>query len=330
MTENLPPISVVVIGRNEGQRLVRCLKSVRAADYPPDRIELIYVDSDSSDGSAAAAEELGARVICIRPDRPCAAATRNAGLHAASHELIQFLDGDTILNPLWLKQSLAALDDPNIACVFGQVEEVAPTATIYNFWAHHDWYVRPGPAEYCGGIALFRKEVLSKASGFDESLVAGEEPDLCYRIRRDQDMNILCLGKPMVTHDINMISYRQYWRRCKRTGLAYAAVARRCPGFHKWRQARWRNPCHVVLAIVATSLSIGLHSLWPIGIWVLLLIAAIMRNGLRLRQRVGSLQGALLYSVHHYLAKLPMTVGQCGYWLRLFVVSPCRALLTRR
>ena len=60
MTENLPPISVVVIGRNEGQRLVRCLKSVRAADYPPDRIELIYVDSNSSDGSAAAAEELGA------------------------------------------------------------------------------------------------------------------------------------------------------------------------------------------------------------------------------------------------------------------------------
>ena len=54
--EDLPSVSVVVIGRNEGERLVRCLESVQAAEYHPEKVELIYVDTDSTDGSCAAAE----------------------------------------------------------------------------------------------------------------------------------------------------------------------------------------------------------------------------------------------------------------------------------
>ena len=92
VVDDLPDISVVVIGRNEGARLVRCLESVRAADYPADKIELIYVDTDSADNSCRNAEMFGARIVAIRPERPCAAVARNAGIQAASHELIQFLD----------------------------------------------------------------------------------------------------------------------------------------------------------------------------------------------------------------------------------------------
>ncbi len=321
VSTDLPPITIVVIGRNEGERLVRCLESVRRADYPTDRIELIYVDTDSTDGSCAAAEELGAQVIAIRPERPSAAAARNAGLAAATHDLIQFLDGDTILNPSWLGEAVTALKDPTLACVFGRVEEVAPTASIYHFWAHHDWYVAPGPTEYCGGIAFFRKEVFRKVGPFDESLIAGEEPELCSRMREEQNLAIVSLDRPMVTHDIHMTHFSQYWRRCRRTGHAYAEVAHLCPGLRKWRRARWRNPCHVVAGVSAVGLSFGLQSFLPIALWVTLVTSAIIGNGLRLRSRVGTLRAAVLYSLHHYLAKLPMTVGQCDYWLGALVRS---------
>ena len=170
MTCDLPAISIVVIGRNEGQRLVRCLESVRRADYPKERVDLIYVDSDSEDDSCATAERLGARVIAIRPSRPCAAAGRNAGLNVAQHDLVQFLDGDTILDPAWLRIAVEAMADPRLVAVFGSVKEVDPNSTIYNFWAHHDWYVRPGPAYGCGGIAMFRRVPVVKAGGVRRGL----------------------------------------------------------------------------------------------------------------------------------------------------------------
>ena len=178
ISRQLPSISVVVIGRNERQRLIRCLDSIRTADYPDAKIELIYVDSDSTDGSCAAARDCGAKVIQTKSQRPTAAAARNAGLRVASHELIQFLDGDTILDRAWLGKGVKAFAEPSVACAFGRVEEIAPNATVYNFWAHHDWYVPPGPSETCGGIALFRKSALLRVGGFDESLIAGEERDL--------------------------------------------------------------------------------------------------------------------------------------------------------
>jgi len=84
-TDQPSPVSIVVIGRNEGQRLPRCLASVGALNYPADRRELIYVDSGSTDGSCAAAEPLVDRVLAITPAHPTAAAGRNAGLRAARY-----------------------------------------------------------------------------------------------------------------------------------------------------------------------------------------------------------------------------------------------------
>ena len=80
-------LSVVVIGRNEGARLRRCLESVHAMrrDW---NMELIYVDSGSSDGSVALAERLGTKTIVLTPLRPSAALGRNAGWRAATGEIL--------------------------------------------------------------------------------------------------------------------------------------------------------------------------------------------------------------------------------------------------
>ena len=323
-------MAIVVIGRNEGERLARCLRSIREADYPQEKISLVYVDSASTDQSVETAGEWGAKVITIQSARRTAAMARNAGLRAGNEQLVHFLDGDTILNRDWLRKAIGAMADPTVACVFGRREEIARNATIFNFWAHHDWFVEPCPARSCAGDALFRRDVLERAGGFDESLIAGEEPDLCFRIRHDQGLTILSLEQPMTLHDINMTRFGQYWRRCARTGHAYAEVGGRHRELVSWRRARWRNVAHVAVGLTALALSIGLWSPWPAVAWATLLSAAVLRNAWRCRKRVGTLGGAILYSLHHYLAKLPMAIGQMDFWIRQAAGRSPRALIEYR
>ena len=93
-----PALSIVIIGRNEGERLTRCLHSVSLSRGVEGTAELIYVDSASSDGSPQAAGNFDAQVIALHGGIQTAARARNAGWQRASAPYILFLDGDTILN----------------------------------------------------------------------------------------------------------------------------------------------------------------------------------------------------------------------------------------
>jgi len=118
-----PSLSVIIIGRNEGQRLVDCIHSVQAMNEPPSNMEIIYVDSDSTDGSLERAKTLGAQVLQVHPERPTAAIGRNARWQAATALLVLFLDGDTILHPDFVKVALPSLNDPKVAIVWGHLRE---------------------------------------------------------------------------------------------------------------------------------------------------------------------------------------------------------------
>jgi hypothetical protein len=288
------------------------------------------VDSNSTDHSCAVAAALGARVLSLTIDKPTAAAGRNVGWRASKHGLVHFIDGDTILEPGWLSKAVAAIQDPNVACAFGRRSETAPYSTVYNFWAHYDWYVRPGPADSCAGDALFRREVLEAAGGYDGTLIAGEEPDLCYRIRSELGKLILSLDEPMTRHDMNMTRFGQYWRRCVRTGHAYAENARRHPHATKWRVAVWRNTIYTVAAMACLASSLWSWSPWPLLFLAVFLTFAVTRNALRFRQQIQSMPGALLYSAHHYLSKLPIFCGQVLFWMRAMTGRRSRGLIEYR
>jgi glycosyltransferase involved in cell wall biosynthesis len=322
----LPPLSVVVIGRNEGERLVRCLESIRLSDWPADRIELIYVDSASTDQSVMRARALGARVIEIQPSFPSAAAARNAGLAEASHDLVMFLDGDTQLHRDWFKRAVAAFADPKVMCAFGQRGELEPGRNVYHYWTHHDWASVPGPAGHCGGDAMFRREVLARVGGYDPSLIAGEERDLSCRLLRTGDCVLLCLDAPMTLHEIGISRFGQYWKRCARSGYAYAEVAGRYPELESWRRTVRRNFELAVISLGFLCAALGLHSFWPIGVWLGFVGLAIVRDALRVRARVGSLGGALLVGLHHYLSKIPTLVGHCDYYLGRVLGRPRRLI----
>jgi len=132
-------LSVVIIGRNEGERLVRCLDSVREMTPVEGGVEVIYVDSASVDGSPARAAARGARVIPLPDGRPTAARGRNAGWRAASGEFVLFLDGDTILDRDFVRRAFAGFSDPNVAVVWGHRREIRPQDSIYNRVLDLDW-----------------------------------------------------------------------------------------------------------------------------------------------------------------------------------------------
>jgi glycosyltransferase involved in cell wall biosynthesis len=312
-------LSVVIIGRNEGERLARCIRSVQAMREAPQPVQIIYVDSDSTDGSAARAEALGAQVIVVHPERPSAALGRNAGWRAASAPLILFLDGDTILDPLFIARALPALSDPAVAVVWGHRRELDPQGSLYNRVLDLDWVYPPGESEFCGGDALMRRDALAEVDGFDATLIAGEEPELCQRLRA-AGYRILHIDAPMTLHDLAITRWGQYWRRAVRAGHAYAEVAERLrdTATPLWSTEVRRNRRHgaVLLAIAlgGIGLSLLLWSLWPL----LLALAAYGLIALRTAMRVGwkdpNPVTRLLYGAHSHLQQIPILVGQLGFY----------------
>jgi len=320
MTETL--VSVVVIGRNEGERLRRCLESIAQMNHPTFNFEILYVDSGSTDNSIALAKELSATVIALHPERPSAALGRNAGWRAALGETILFLDGDTILNPDFVSAALLRLADPEVAVVWGHRRELYPQKSIYIRVLDLDWIYAPGFTLYCGGDALFRHSVLAATGGFDETLIAGEEPELCRRIAA-LGFKILHIDHPMTGHDLAITRWRQYWKRSTRAGHAYAEVSQRldASGQTFWADEvrRNRNRALTLIALCLLGLlgSILLRSLWP-ALAVLLFFTAIsLRSALKARWKSSDPLTLFLYGIHSHLQQIPIYYGQFQYrWNR--------------
>jgi GT2 family glycosyltransferase len=221
-------VGIVIIGRNEGGRLRRCLESVLR-----EGCRVVYVDSGSDDGSPAFARGVGAEVVELDMSRPFTAArARNAGLDRLLEldrgtDFVQFVDGDCEIIDGWLDlaaQRLAA--DVDRAAVCGRLRERHPEKSIYNRLCDLEWNTPVGERESCGGIAMYRVADLAAAGGFDPTIPAGEEPELCMRLR--------CLGKrifrldaEMALHDSAMLRFSQWWRRQVRGGYGALDVATR-------------------------------------------------------------------------------------------------------
>ncbi len=218
-------VGVVIIGRNEGQRLLRCLASCA------DSALRVYVDSGSTDGSAQAAADLGAAVVNLDMTQPFTAArARNAGLQELlakepAIEFVQFVDGDCELMPAWLPAALAFLaTHRDVVAVAGRRCERFPGASVYNRMCDIEWNTPVGEAKAFGGDVLVRVAPLRAVGGYRDDLIAGEEPELCVRLRA-RGGRVWRLGQDMTWHDAAITRLSQWWRRTMRAGYAFAEGA---------------------------------------------------------------------------------------------------------
>lgn len=218
-------VGAVLIGRNEGERLVTALASVRSQVR-----QMVYVDSGSTDKSVEVALAAGASVVELDLSIPFTAArARNEGLARLLMEgtvdYVQFVDGDCALQPGWVDTAQAFLErNSEVAVVHGRRRERYPDATIYNQLCDWEWDRPPGRAKSCGGDAMMRVNAFQTVGGYNPGLIAGEEPELCVRLR-EQGWQVWCLDAEMTLHDADMVRFEQYWKRARRAGHAYAEGA---------------------------------------------------------------------------------------------------------
>jgi len=310
-------VSVVIIGRNEGERLRRCLQSVNAADWQDLCPELIYVDSKSTDDSLRIAADAGAKCVILDDVSPCAAKARNLGWKTAGGEFILFLDGDTELASGFVRAALVELKDATLCAVWGHRRESNPDQSIYTRVLDLDWIYPAGRSLYFGGDVLVRRQALVQVGGFDGSLKAGEEPEMCARLRA-RGWQIEHLDIPMTKHDLAVRSLRGYALRCYRGGIAYAEVAHRMRtlGDGLWQREATRDLLHGVLYMLFPLLVLATFAIHAAAGIVLLALAGlvILRTAWRCRWKApGQPLLCLEYAVHAHLQKLPAVAGQFAW-----------------
>jgi GT2 family glycosyltransferase len=319
-------VGVVVIGRNEGERLKRCLRSLLNQGAWP----VVYVDSGSVDDSVEFARSLGVEVVNLDTSIPFTMARgRNAGFGELDRRFpnlswVQFVDGDCEVDADWIATARATLEQsPEVAAVCGRRRERFPEASIYNRLVDMEWNAPTGEIPECGGDVLFRVPVFRSVGGFNPRMIAGEEPELCVRVRK-AGHKILRIAAEMTLHDAAMQSFSQWWTRVVRGGHSYAegmALHGEAPERHNVRRtlsalvyglalpALWGGATLLVFSGVGLGLAQPLFLLVP---------AAYLKafwGSYRQRRRQGDPpRHALLYAGFVMLGKLPESIGILTYW----------------
>jgi len=310
-------VGVVIIGRNEGDRLVRCLESLSA-----NLNQLIYVDSGSTDDSVNAARSAGADVVVLDMTLPFTAArARNEGFQRMRKqypqaEYVQFVDGDCEVSPGWLQSAVNFLDaHQDVVAVCGRRRERFPDKTIYNMMCDLEWDTPVGEAKACGGDVLMRVDAFASAHGFRNDLIAGEEPELCVRLRA-YGWKIWRLDQEMTLHDAAMTRFSQWWKRTMRAGHAFAegAYLHGAPPERHWvsesRRAWVWGLGIPLIALLLCAIS------YKLGVLILLAYPLqIIRLGLRDASHGNK---AWIMAFFNVLGKLPEVIGQINFFWQLY------------
>ncbi|WP_406696196.1 glycosyltransferase [Singulisphaera sp. Ch08] len=317
-------LGVVIIGRNEGERLRGCLESVVDSGRP-----VVYVDSGSTDGSVALARALGVEVVVLDLATPFTAArARNAGveglLQLAPHvHFVQFVDGDCLVVDGWLDRGLQELEArPDVVVVCGRLRERFPERSIYNRLADLEWDTPIGESDACGGIAMMRLVAFRAVGGFDPSIPTGEEPELCLRLR-GQGWKVVRLEADMARHDIAMTRFGQWWMRQCRSGYGSLDVVTRshdrktAPFARQVYSARLWTVGWILVTAAAGGLagSIGgsMAGIWAAGLLSLAPALQSIRIAARVRPRIKDNRVAISYGMLTMIGKWGELIGQIRY-----------------
>ena len=305
-------VGVVVIGRNEGERLGKCLLSViqRSA-------LIIYVDSGSTDGSVQIARRVGCDVVELDKKTPFTAArARNEGFArmrqlAPNLHFVQFVDGDCEVIPGWFEKSVEFLDAyPDVAVVCGRCRERYPGRSIYNWLCDIEWNTPVGEADACGGNALMRADIFEKIGCYRANLIAGEEPELCVRLRA-AGWRIWRLDAEMTLHDAAMTHFSQWWLRSMRAGYAFGQCAYLhgvFPERHKVWESRRTRLWGIWLPLTCTVVGLAFGP-WGWAAWLIYPLQWIRQT---IRNR-GSLRQRALLALFQLLARFPESWGQLKF-----------------
>lgn len=298
---------------------------------PAGEVEVLYVDSASNDDSIERARKEGVRTIELRSDRPCAAIARNVGWKEARSQLVLFLDADTELAPDFVVTSTDVFEDPSIAVVYGHQRERDPRSSVFTRVLDLDSVEPTGLTDFCGGDALMRRAALLELGGFDESLIAGEEPELCRRLK-SRGWKVVHTDATMSYHEFGITRLSQYCRHAIRTGYAYAEVSERFRATESplWSAEARHNRINgtAILGLIFGSLllTLILRSPLPILVATIMMVVLSLRTAFRNRWKSSDMVTLFLYGLHSHLQHIPILWGQITYRWRRWRGIPSRLI----
>jgi glycosyltransferase involved in cell wall biosynthesis len=350
MDDHGQTVGVIIIARNEGERLKRCLHSIG-----PSTDAIVYVDSGSTDGSVAFATILGVDVVRLCGSAPFTMGrARNEGFthlrqRYPSIQLVQFIDGDCELETDWIQTARGWMEDhPEVAVVCGRRREKFPRASIYNMLCEIEWNTPVGAARACGGDAMVRVDFFERVGMFDPTLIAGEEPELCARIR-SAGGGVYRLSENMTRHDAALFTFNAWWRRMSRCGYGAKAVVQRLSKRMPVNEVPFRDlttsaviwcdgwlTLLVFTALVAHASGVPKIPVGSTGGWLenalLALVVGLFVQALQcirvawLSRARGSPLNVLIYAVFLQIGKWPQRLGQLLWYRDNIVRKPARLI----
>jgi len=314
-------LGIVIEGFNEGDKFQRCLASLGS-----ENCLIVYVDSGSTDGSLELAEAQNLLIVnldvSVIPFN-CARA-RNAGFDKlmevdSSIEYIQFIDADCEMNIAWLQYAVEQFElDSTLGVVCGRLREKYRDTTIYGRLCDMEWDTAIGEVDACGGIAMMRANVFSSVEGFNVGLRAGEEIELCCRIK-EAGYRIVRDAHEMGLHDAGITTFSQWAGRISKYGFATAESISRGLGDSQKRRYVFRALLWAgIMPIIALSgLVVGFWDIVVLIVPVLvvcLYVVLALRIYTRRRKHGDIGSDSWIYAVFCIVGKWPELVGMMRFW----------------
>jgi hypothetical protein len=207
--------------------------------------------------------------------------------------------------------------------VCGRLRERYPEHSVYNLLCDIEWDTPIGASKACGGIAMIRAEAFEAEGGYRADLIAGEEPELCVRLRA-VGWKVWRLDAEMALHDAAMMRFGQWWIRALRGGYAFAEGAHlhgAPPEWHWVRESRsaWFWGLGIPVFTVSLIIWLGASGLVMLLIYPL----QITRLALRGTRAVRENWWRALFLV---LGKFPEAMGQMKFLYNRMVGKTARLI----
>lgn len=190
-------VSIIIVNYNGAAHLKDCLGSLKAVDYPKDKLEVIVFDNGSTDDSLSIVRKIYPSATVIEnPKNLGFAAPHRIASDIAKGDVLAFLNNDMKVDKRWLKEGSSLIDSSRgIVCASSKILSWNGKHTDFNGGSlqylgyadqSKDASVTKGEDILfpCGGAMFIRKDAFTESGGFDDDYFAiFEDVDLGWRLR---------------------------------------------------------------------------------------------------------------------------------------------------
>ncbi|SPP99530.1 putative Glycosyl transferase family 2 [Candidatus Sulfobium mesophilum] len=274
--EKGPTISIVIPARNEARCIDRCLGAIRNVKTLDAEIEIVVVDNNSTDSTAAISKKFGATVVTKKEGT--IGSLRNAGAAVSRGQFIAFLDADCIVPADWIEKALVFLANDRRTVVGFRMTIPSDANWVAQCWdslfskrditAEVEWLP--------SGNMIMARDAFLLIGGFDENLETNEDCDFCFRLRKLGFRMLSCADTSVVhlrpPHTLGQVFRKELWHG-KEVFRVFVGDVVRSKNFNILRRKNSKivlyalcNLAFILAFLISLVVAFSMKILLPLGI----------------------------------------------------------------